>query len=127
MPTPRTYYPSVSPPPADVVQMTSYQYGEVMLIRPDGSYYKQAAASWQWLTNNANYLPRAATIDPRLPMACLSPSMLAQPWGVTHVQPITPGQPLPQWIGWQPVKGMPTPQALPAPRPGLLRRLLLGG
>gem|GEM_PF-2417769 len=114
-------------PPGDVVQMTAFQFGQVTLIRPDGSHYNQVAASWQWVTNDSRFLPPAASVDPRLPMSCFTPSIIAQPWGMTHEQPVQPGVPLQQWIAWKPVGNMPTPPALPAPRTGLIRRLLGGG
>ena len=127
MPIQRHFSPPVRPPPGQVVQRIAYQYGQIAVINADGSYYVQQAAGWQWSTTNAAYLPPAAFLDPSMPMLHLAPPGMSQPWAENYDQPIQPGRPLPQWIGWQPVSNMPTPPVLPAPRQGLLRRLLGGG
>ena len=127
MPIQRRYIPPVRPPPSQVVQRIAYQYGQIAVINPDGSYFVQQAAGWQWMSSNADYLPPAAYLDASMPMSCLAPPGMSQPWATNHEQPILPGRSLPQWIGWQPISNMPTPPALEAPRQGLFRRLLGGG
>lgn len=109
-------------PPAQIIQQEAFQFSRVALVNPDGSYYMQWQAGWQWRTTDARFLPPAANINPMLPVEQLTPRGLSIPWVAgSWMQPVAPGQPAKQWLTWR------KNPALPEPRPGLLRRLLGGG
>jgi hypothetical protein len=110
-------------PRGQIVQQEAFQFSRVALINPDGSYYMQWQAGWQWRTTDSRFLPPAASINPMLPVEQLTPRSLSVPWWVagSWMQPVLPGQQAKQWLTWR------ENPALPEPKPGLLRRLLGGG
>jgi hypothetical protein len=109
-------------PPAQIVQQEAYQFSRIAIVNPDGSYYMQWQAGWQWRTSDARFLPPAAFVNPALPVEQLAPQQLVVPHvSGSWMQPVAAGQPAQQWLNWR------QNPALPEPKPGLFRRLLGGG
>lgn len=109
-------------PPAQIIQQEAFQFSRVALVNPDGSYYMQWQAGWQWRSSDARFLPPSADMNSLLPVEQLTPQGLATPHvSGSWMQPVAPGQPAQQWLAWR------QNPALPEPRPGLFRRLLGGG